>query len=123
MASGGGKPLFATGVAALLGGLAVSRGGSRSLCRPETARLAVLLSATVSAGLMRWRGSDEGTSGDVFTLRRQAAATAAWEEQLDSDYEDAEEEAEEEEEEYVCLAEPGSTPRGGSTPAPGCSLP
>ena len=49
MASGGGKPLFATGVAALLGGLAVSRGGSRSLCRPETARLAVLLSATVAA--------------------------------------------------------------------------
>ena len=42
----------------------------------------------------------------------EAAATAAWEEQLDSDYEDAEEEAEEEEEEYVCLAEPGSTPRG-----------
>ena len=78
MASGGGKPLFATGVAALLGGLAVSRGGSRSLCcRPETARFAVLLSATVSAGLMRRRGSDEGTSGDVFTFRRQAAATTA----------------------------------------------
>lgn len=41
-----------------------------------------------------------------FDAPSEAAATVAWGEQLDSDYEDAEEDTEE-------YAEPGSTPRGG----------